>query len=75
MTTAAAIWAAAAIGAACGLGLFAIATSLFVVVFAMLWVPWTARLVGFDNGDDDSDELDDAPSSRLRVGTGNGDAP
>ncbi len=67
MTTAAAIWAAAAIGAACGLGLLTIATSLFVVVFAMLWLPWTARFVGLDNGDDDSDELD-AESTRWRAG-------
>ncbi len=73
MTTAAAIWAAAAIGAACGLGFFVIATSLFIVVFAMLWLPWTARLVGLDNGDDDSDEIDDAPGTRIHIGRGNGD--
>ncbi|GJM18716.1 MAG: hypothetical protein DHS20C14_09290 [Phycisphaeraceae bacterium] len=63
MTTAAAIWAAAAIGAACGLGLYAIATGLFIVVFAMLWVPWTARLLGFENGDDDDDL--DPPEPRV----------
>lgn len=48
LTTAAAIWAAAAVGAACGLGLYTIATGLFLIIFVMLWLPWTARLLGLN---------------------------
>ena len=48
LTTAAAIWAAAAVGAACGLGHYTIATALFLIIFVMLWVPWTMRLMGFN---------------------------
>lgn len=40
LTTAASIWTAAAIGAACGLGSFSIAIGLFIVAVTMLWVPW-----------------------------------
>ncbi|MEQ8769086.1 MAG: MgtC/SapB family protein [Phycisphaerales bacterium] len=61
MTTAAAIWAGAAIGAACGLGLYTIASGLFVTVFAMLWVPWTAHLVGLDWGEDDGEDVERPP--------------
>ena len=44
MTTAASIWASAGVGAACGLGLFVIAFTLFGVVCAMLWLPWLGTL-------------------------------
>ncbi|GAB5497265.1 MAG: hypothetical protein Phyf2KO_23450 [Phycisphaerales bacterium] len=57
LTTAAAIWASAGIGAASGLGLFTIVFSLFAVVFCVLWLPWMTGIVG--NGDDEV-ELDEA---------------
>lgn len=46
LTTAAAIWASAGVGAACGLGLFTIVFALFGVVFCVLWLPWLTGLVG-----------------------------
>ena len=53
MTTAASIWASAGVGAACGLGLYVIAFTLFGVVFAMLWLPWLGQLKNETNGTDD----------------------
>jgi len=40
MTTASAIWAAAAIGAACGLAKFDSALTLTALVALVLWLPW-----------------------------------
>lgn len=49
LTTTASIWAAAAIGAACGLGAYVIAAALFVITITMLWGPWlTSRVT--ENG-------------------------
>lgn len=56
LTTASAIWAVAAIGAACGLGEIEIGVYIFLIVFVLLWSNWvTHALFGpFDeNGDDD----------------------
>jgi putative Mg2+ transporter-C (MgtC) family protein len=50
LTTAASIWTAAAIGAACGLGAFTIAVGLFLVAVAVLWVPWVKRFPMNGNG-------------------------
>lgn len=51
LTTASAIWAVAAIGAACGLGEFEIAFYLFAIVFALLWTNWvTHAIFGPSNG-------------------------
>lgn len=63
LTTAAAIWASAGIGAASGLGLFNVAGVLFGVVFCVLWVPWLAGFVG-GNDDDDHDE-DESEHQRI----------
>lgn len=48
LTTAASIWSSAGIGAACGLGLYLIAFTLFGVVVCALWVPWLGT---FRNGE------------------------
>lgn len=40
LTTAASIWVVAAIGAACGLGEYAVALVVFAVAFISLWIPW-----------------------------------
>ncbi|MCA9303490.1 MAG: MgtC/SapB family protein [Phycisphaerales bacterium] len=40
LTTAASIWVVAAIGAACGLGEYAVALVVFTVAFVSLWIPW-----------------------------------
>lgn len=61
LTTAAAIWAAAAVGAACGLGHYTIATALFLIIFVMLWVPWTMRLVGLNGHDEVEAEASACP--------------
>lgn len=59
LTTAAAIWAVAAIGAACGLGQFEIAFYLFAIVFTMLWSSWvTHALFGPSNGNGHGGERD-----------------
>ena len=55
MTTAASIWASAGVGAACGLGLYVIAFTLFGVVFAMLWIPWLGAYKKESNNSDGSD--------------------
>jgi len=44
LTTAASIWASAAIGAACGLGQYTIGIALLLVAIGALWVPWLRRL-------------------------------
>lgn len=54
MTTAASIWTSAGVGAACGLGLFVIAFTLFAVMFVMLWVPW---LGAFRNEKEEPEEV------------------
>ncbi|RNC82678.1 MAG: MgtC/SapB family protein [Phycisphaera sp.] len=56
LTTAAAIWASAGIGAACGLGLFKIVIALFGVVFCVLWLPWMTGIVGNGEGEYEADE-------------------
>lgn len=40
LTTAASIWVVAAIGAASGLGEYAVALLVFSVAFVSLWIPW-----------------------------------
>jgi len=40
LTTAASIWVVAAIGAAAGLGEYAVAILVFTVAFVSLWIPW-----------------------------------
>lgn len=40
LTTAASIWVVAAIGAACGLGEYAVGILVFAVAFVSLWIPW-----------------------------------
>lgn len=55
LTTASAIWAAAGIGAACGLGLFVIASALFVVVFCVLWLPWLGVFLKDSEDEPDAD--------------------
>ncbi len=52
LTTAAAIWTSAALGAACGLGFYGTAVTLFVVMFALLWIPTIKNLPA--NGDEAS---------------------
>jgi len=44
LTTAASIWAVAAIGAACGVGEFMVAFFLFAIAFVTLWTPWVFAL-------------------------------
>lgn len=56
LTTAAAIWVAAAIGAACGLAKFDTALMLFAIVIAALWAPWMLH-INRDDDDDDDDDL------------------
>ncbi len=53
LTTAASIWVVAAIGAACGVGEFAIGFLLFAIAFITLWTPWVVALA---NGEIESDE-------------------
>lgn len=60
LTTAAAIWAAAGVGAACGLGLLPVATTLFAIVFVALWVPWAMHAMGLRAGGDEEDERSQA---------------
>ena len=49
LTTASAIWAVAAIGAACGVGEIELGVSIFVIVFGLLWSNWiTHALLGPD---------------------------
>ena len=55
LTTASAIWVAAGIGAACGLGLYTIASTLFVVVFCALWVPWLGVLIEKESDNNNND--------------------
>ncbi len=72
LTTAAAIWVTAAIGAACGLGEYFIATLLFAISFVTLWYSWldfAIRNSGEHNGNDGANAKDagsapppDAPS-------------
>lgn len=50
LTTAASIWAAAAIGAACGLGAYVIASGLFIITMIMLWGPWLTYRPATENG-------------------------
>ncbi len=53
LTTAAAIWVMAAIGAACGLGEYFIATLMFLISFVTLWYSWldfAIRNAGEENG-------------------------
>lgn len=50
LTTAAAIWASAALGAAIGLGSYVIAGALFIVLFAALWIPTIRHLPVITNG-------------------------
>lgn len=50
LTTAAAIWAVAALGAACGVGSYEIALVLFAFVAATMWGPWLLHLKRDDNG-------------------------
>lgn len=45
ITTAASIWVAAAVGAACGVGHYTIALFLFSIAFITLWSPWVRALV------------------------------
>lgn len=52
LTTAAAIWAVAALGAACGVGSYAIALVLFAFVAVTMWGPWLLHLKRDDNGSD-----------------------
>ncbi len=59
LTTAASIWVAAAIGAACGLGEFMIAFFLFAIAFVALWSPWVKALATGVLNDDDIDNLRD----------------
>jgi len=40
LTTAASIWVVAAIGAACGLGEYAVGLMIFAIAFVSLWIPW-----------------------------------
>lgn len=54
LTTAATIWATAAFGAACGLGAFVIAVTLFVFVVVTLGLPWVLSMRDGDNGDEGS---------------------
>lgn len=57
LTTAASIWASAAIGAACGLGQHTIALALLLVAIVALWVPWLRRLPhALENGHDETPE-------------------
>lgn len=44
ITTAASIWVAAAVGAACGVGQFMIGFLLFAIAFITLWSPWVRDL-------------------------------
>ncbi len=60
LTTASAIWAVAAIGAACGLGEFEIGFYVFLIVFALLWSNWITHSLFGPESDD---------------GNGNGDPP
>ncbi len=44
ITTAASIWVAAAVGAACGVGQYLIGFLLFSIAFITLWAPWVRDL-------------------------------
>ncbi|MFG0305022.1 MAG: MgtC/SapB family protein [Phycisphaerales bacterium JB040] len=58
MTTASAIWAAAAIGAACGLAKFDSALTLTGLVVLVLWLPWL-RGITAENGNGSHEDGDD----------------
>lgn len=60
LTTAAAIWVAAAIGAACGLGKFDTALMMFGIVIVALWAPWVLHM---NRDDGDANDGDDAPDN------------
>lgn len=55
LTTAASIWVVAAIGAACGVGEFAIAFLLFAITFVTLWTPWVIALATGEIGSDEEE--------------------
>ncbi|MFK7758856.1 MAG: MgtC/SapB family protein [Phycisphaerales bacterium] len=57
LTTAASIWAVAAIGAACGVGEFMIAFFLFAIAFVTLWTPWVVALADGTLGEYEIDSL------------------
>lgn len=59
LTTAAAIWVMAAIGAACGLGEYLIASVLFALAFITLWSSAIKRN-GDDNGREDNGDASSA---------------
>lgn len=53
LTTAAAIWVAAAIGAACGLAKFDTAFVLFAIVLIAMWTPWLYNMSHARNSESD----------------------
>jgi len=74
LTTASAIWAVAAIGAACGLGKFEVAFFLFAIAFALLWTNWVTHAIfgprngkgnGNGNGNGNGGASKDADSDPL----------
>jgi len=64
LTTAAAIWVAAAIGAACGLAKFDTAFAMFGIVIVALWAPWVLRIAKDDDDDDDDSHAGNRRTSR-----------
>jgi putative Mg2+ transporter-C (MgtC) family protein len=59
ITTAASIWVAAAVGAACGVGQFMIGFFLFAIAFIRLWGPWVRDLATGKIDEELSNLLDD----------------
>lgn len=68
LTTAAAIWVAAAIGAACGLGKFDTALMMFGIVMVALWTPWILNMNRDDSDANDRDEPTDNSETEARIG-------
>ncbi|MBO6512429.1 MAG: MgtC/SapB family protein [Phycisphaerales bacterium] len=70
LTTAASIWAVAAIGAACGFGEFMIALFLFSIAFVTLWTPWVVALADgtldeYEITPIDANKVDEEPSKKV----------
>lgn len=63
LTTAAAIWAVAAVGAACGVGSLDIAGILFAFVVLTMWTPWLYHAIRGDQ----PNETDQSANSNNRI--------
>lgn len=65
LTTAAAIWAVAAVGAACGVGSLDIAGILFGFIVLTMWTPWLYHAIRGDQMNEESNTAANGPSKSI----------